>query len=303
MKQSDSGRRRWTIGCLAAAVLVLLFAIGMGFILFAILSSGEEEVNKISPFGKKIGIVRIRDVIYSSEKTVRELKQFRLNPSIVAVILRIESPGGGVAASQEIFEAVKKFKSSGKKIYASMGSISASGAYYIACGADSIWANPGTITGSIGVIFRFPNTEELLRKVGIGFETIKSGKYKDAGAFHRKITEEERAYLQSVIDDAYEQFIEAVASCRGMALEEVKTLSDGRVFTGRQGLKVGLIDTLGTYEDLIEMVAKEHGLGEKPALYEIRKRPSLFKRVFGDAAESGVLFDLNRKFYLGYLME
>jgi protease-4 len=276
MKQSDSGRRRWTIGCLAAAVLVLLFAIGMGFILFAILSSGEEEVNKISPFGKKIGIVRIRDVIYSSEKTVRELKQFRLNPSI---------------------------KSSGKKIYASMGSISASGAYYIACGADSIWANPGTITGSIGVIFRFPNTEELLRKVGIGFETIKSGKYKDAGAFHRKITEEERAYLQSVIDDAYEQFIEAVASCRGMALEEVKTLSDGRVFTGRQGLKVGLIDTLGTYEDLIEMVAKEHGLGEKPALYEIRKRPSLFKRVFGDAAESGVLFDLNRKFYLGYLME
>ncbi len=253
--------RRWVVGCLIGGGVLLLGMLGLGLLILGMVFSGDDGTNACMHFGKKkIGIVRIQDVILSSERTVRQLKRMREESSIVAVILRIESPGGGVAASQEIFEAVKKFKSANKKIYASFGSVGASGGYYIACAADSIWANPGTITGSIGVIFQFPFTEDLLKKIGVGVETIKSGKYKDVGSFHRRTSPDERLYLQSLIDDTYQQFQQVVVEFRHLDTAALHRISDGRIFTGRQALELGLVDKLGTLEDVTAKVAADFNL-------------------------------------------
>jgi protease-4 len=275
-------KRKWLIGC---SVLLVLFFLGAAGILLAARFITPSVRAQIPLGGSKIAVVRVEDVIYSSEKVVDKIMELKEESTIKALVLRINSPGGGVAPSQEIYEAVRSFRESGKPVVASLGAVAASGGYYIACAADTIMANPGTVTGSIGVIFEFPYIAELLKKIGVDMEVIKSGKYKDAGSPNRKLTPEERALFQGVINDTWEQFVAVVADGRGMEEKDVKAIADGRIFTGRQALDAGLVDTLGTFEDA-KLLAKEMaGLSSDAGVFEHEKARRFLDLLLGDTEE------------------
>ncbi|MCK4536549.1 MAG: signal peptide peptidase SppA, partial [Desulfuromonadales bacterium] len=193
------------------------------------------------PIGEKIAVVEVLGVITDSASAIEHLHNFRDNDSIKAIVLRVDSPGGGVGPSQEIHDEVRQVATV-KPIVVSMGSAAASGGYYIAAPADLIVANPGTITGSIGVIMEFTNIQDLLEKIGLRSQVVKSGKHKDIGSPVRPMSVEDREILQSMIDDVHSQFIEAVAVGREMDPEVVRQLADGRIFTGRQAKELGLVD-------------------------------------------------------------
>lgn len=212
-----------------------------------------------------------------SDEVVKKLNKIRKDPNIKGVVLRINSPGGSVAACQEIYEEIKKVKESGKKVVVSMGDVAASGGYYIACPADKIFANPGTITGSIGVIAQMGNIEGLFTKIGVKSEVIKSGKYKDIGSVTREMTEEERQILQNLIDNAYDQFTKAVSQGRKTSIEKVREWATGSIFSGEQALKMGMIDELGNLQDAIKLAGKLSNLGEDP---EIVKDYDFFEKLF-----------------------
>lgn len=223
----------------------------------------------------QIAIVEVQGMILNSEDIVRQLSMYRRDENIKGIILRIDSPGGAVAPSQEIYNEVLKIRESDKKVFASLGSIAASGGYYIASPADLVVANPGTLTGSIGVIMAFSNIEELMQKIGLRPEVIKSGEFKDAGSPVRPMSKTERAILQGVVDDVHEQFMEAVAKGRNLSKQEVKKIADGRVFTGRQALKLKMVDRLGGLEDTIELLAQKVGIEGRPTLVQ-EKEPANF---------------------------
>jgi protease-4 len=226
--------------------------------------------------GEKIAIIEVRGVILDPQPIVEKLVKLRKNEKVKAIVLRIDSPGGGVGPAQEIFAEVKKAQKE-KKVLVSMGSVAASGGYYIACAADKILANPGSITGSIGVIVESLNVEELLRKLGLRSMVVKSGKHKDLGSPLRPMTEEERKLLQGVLDSVHEQFIRAVAEGRKLPVEKVRELADGRIFSGEQARELGLVDELGNLEDTLAMAATLAGIrGEPEIMYPERKRFSLF---------------------------
>ena len=243
----------------------------------------------------KLALVRIEGVITESEDIVRQIKKYREDSSIKGIVLRIDSPGGAVGPSQEIYKEVLK-TTEGKKVVASMGGLAASGGYYIASAANRIFANPGTITGSIGVIMAFSNFEELMKKLGLKTTVIKSGKFKDVGSPVRELTEEERKILQSVSDDIHGQFIEAVAKGRNLKIESVKELADGRIFSGRQAMESGLIDELGTLEDAISYATKLAGIKEKAKIVQERKEKNLLLRLFKEDFSSFMPSPLNTKF-------
>jgi protease-4 len=215
------------------------------------------------PLKNRVALVRIEGPILDSKNTIDEIKDYAKDNSIKAIILRIDSPGGAVGPSQEIYAEVKKAAAK-KKIIVSMGSVAASGGYYIASAATRILANPGTLTGSIGVIMEIPNVEGLMTKIGIKTEVIKSGKNKDIGSTFRSMTKEERELLQGVMDNVHEQFIKAVAEGRKMKVEDVRQIADGRIFTGEQAKANGLVDELGTLEDATMAAAKLAGINEEP---------------------------------------
>ena len=249
---------------------VLLFLVIVTIIFWTVTSDGRFT---LAASGNRVALVELLGPIYSSENIVRQLKKYKENDSVPAIVLRINSAGGGVAASQEIYHEVKRVREAGKKVVASLASVAASGAYYVACAADTIVANPGTLTGSIGVILEFPNTEELFKKIGIRFEVVKSGKFKDIGSPVRKLTEEERELLQEMIDDTYNQFVDVIVSERGLDKKDVLELADGRVFSGRQGQSYGFIDVLGDYEESITLAAEMAGIKGKPrTIREWRKK-------------------------------
>jgi protease-4 len=226
--------------------------------------------------GEKIAIIEVRGVILDPQPVVEKLVKLRKNEKIKAIILRIDSPGGGVGPAQEIHAEVKKAQKE-KKVLVSMGSVAASGGYYIACAADRIIANPGSITGSIGVIVESLNVEELLGKLGLRSVVVKSGKHKDLGSPMRPMTGEDRKLLQGVIDSVHEQFIKAVAEGRKLPVEKVRRLADGRIFSGDQARSLGLVDELGNLEDTIAAAAQMAGIrGEPEVLYPEKKRFSLF---------------------------
>ena len=226
--------------------------------------------------GDRIAVIRIEGVILDSQVTVGELKRFSENPSVKAIVLRIDSPGGGVVPSQEIYDAVRQVRSkTSKTVIASMGNVAASGGYYIAAATDRIVANPGTLTGSIGVIMETANVEGLLQKIGIEGVVIKSGKFKDVGSPLRKMSEEERGLMQAVMDDVHKQFIEAVAEGRAMELAEAQALADGRIFTGRQAKEAKLVDELGNLDDAIQIAADAVGIEGEPKVVEPRRRFSV----------------------------
>jgi protease-4 len=258
-------------------VIIGSFLIFSLLMIFAFLGISSDEGVFLTGIGKKVAIIDLHGTITSSADIVRQLKKYSKDGSVPAVVIHIESPGGGVAASQEIFEEIKKAKEKGKRIVASMGGVAASGGYYVACAADTIVANPGTLTGSIGVIFQFPVAEELFKKIGLRFEVVKSGEFKDVGSMNRRLTEEERKLLQSVIDDTYDQFVEALVENRELSEEEVLRIADGSIFTGRQAKKLGLVDELGTLEDAIAIAGEMAGIeGPPKTIKESRRKLTLF---------------------------
>ena len=235
---------------IVAAAIIIGLAIGFGM--------------KSMSYGGNIGVIEIENVISSAKHVVRDLKRFGEDPSIKAVLIHVDSPGGGVAASQEIYEQVKKVKAK-KKVVVSMGAVAASGGYYVSLPADIIVANPGTITGSIGVIMEFPVFKDLLDKIGIEFEVIKSREHKDIGSPFRKMSKKEKGLLRDVVMDVYEQFVEATAQARDLSKDSVLKFADGRILTGRQAKQAGLVDTLGSFEDAVEIAGDLVGI-EKPLL-------------------------------------
>jgi len=225
----------------------------------------------------RIALIRIEGVILDSRDTIDELKRYRENPAIKGILLRIDSPGGAVVPSQEIYEEVKKVREDGKKkVVSSMGTLAASGGYYIASASDRIVASPGTLTGSIGVIMELANVEGLMKKIGVESVVIKSGAHKDLVSPFRKMREEDRKILQNVLDDVYEQFIEAVSEGRKMPIQKVRSLADGQIFTGRQAKENGLVDELGGLQDAIRITASMVGIKGEPKVVETKKRFSIF---------------------------
>jgi protease-4 len=262
---------------LAAAVFVVAIFGSM----FLLISRPNVDFT-IGPITGRLAMVEIGGVIESSEEVVRQLKKYEDDSSIKALIIRIDSPGGGAAASQEIYDQLLKFREKDKFIIASMGSVAASGGYYIACAADTIFANPGTITGSIGVIFSYMIFENLMDKAGIKMEVVKSGDLKDVGNPARQMSPRERIMLQSVIDDTYGQFIEVVSERRGLDIDVVKGLADGSIFTGRQAQEKGLVDKLGTLQDAIAKAGEMTDLGTNPRVVKERRyRREFWDQVFG----------------------
>ena len=224
---------------------------------------------------KVIGLVEIKGVILSAKTYVEEIERFRKIPNVRAILLRIDSPGGAVAPAQEIYEAIHRAREK-KPVFASMGSVAASGGYYIASATEKIFANPGTLTGSIGVAMHMRNVQELLGKIGIENSIIKSGQFKDAGSPYRKMTPKESKYLQSVSDEIYDQFVEAVANGRGIKKEEAENLADGKIYTGKMAKDVGLVDILGGLQRAISEAGKKVGIPEDPIVVSFKRKRRVF---------------------------
>lgn len=252
--------------------ILLVLGIGLGALILINVLFPDLDLS----IEDRIALVRIEGVILDSHSTVTELKRFGENPSVKAIVIRIDSPGGGVVPSQEIYDAVQRVRNKNNKaVIASMGTVAASGGYYIAAATDRIIANPGTLTGSIGVIMETANVEGLLKKIGVEGIVVKSGKFKDVGSPLRKMTEEEQALLQSVMDDVHKQFIDAVAEGRALEVSTVQALADGRIFTGRQAKDAKLVDELGNLDDAIQLAADLAGIEGEPRVVEPRRRFSL----------------------------
>ena len=227
------------------------------------------------PGGTRVALVELEGIITDGDALVRELKEHADNTSVRAVVVRINSPGGVVAPTQEIAGAVKRLRAKGKPVVASLGSVAASGGYYVAAATDRILANPGTLTGSIGVVMQMANVEGLLKKVGVDYVVVKAGRYKDVGNFARTMTPDERAILQKLLDDVHGQFIEAVADGRKLDRATVVAIADGRIYSGQQAFELKLVDELGGLEEAIEAAAKLAGLPPHPKVLYPRRRLSI----------------------------
>ena len=252
------------LGLFILTGIFFFFIGGISLLVSSLISHGSGT----DIFAKKdgVGIVELKGLIISPEQVLKHLTEFRHNPNVKSIVLRIDSPGGSVGASQEIYKEVIRTNEV-KPVIASMGSMGASGGYYAALGAENIIANPGTMTGSIGVIIKFPNLEGLFEKIGYRSEVIKSGPLKDVGASNRPMSEKERKLMQDLIDNVYGQFVRDIAIARGMEENTIKELADGRIYTGEQALEVGLIDSLGNFTDAIIIAAEMGGLDiENPQL-------------------------------------
>jgi protease-4 len=215
-------------------------------------------------FGGRVAIVELEGLIVDVDDLLRDLRAYRDNPAVRAVVVRINSPGGVVAPTQELHAALKRLRGAGKPVVASLGAVAASGGYYVAVGADQIYADPGTLTGSIGVIMQMANVNELMKKVGVDYVVVKAGEYKDIGNFARPMSGEERRVLQTLLDDVHGQFIAAVAAGRKLERDEVLRFADGRIFSGSQAKALHMVDVLGGLEEAVDGAATLAGL-PKPA--------------------------------------
>lgn len=261
-----------------------LAALGVFFLVLIVISLLVTLLYEDSSigFGDKVGVVTIEGIITEPTYINNQINDLAERDDIKAIVLRINSPGGAVGPAQEIYREVQKLKDQ-KHVVVSMGSVAASGGYYIASAADKIVSNPGTITGSIGVIVEFINLEELFSKIGLKGQVIKSAKYKDIGSPFRSMKDEENRLIKKVLDDVHKQFVEAVAEGRGMKVEEVVKLADGRIFSGAQAKQLGLVDQLGNLNDAINLGAELAGIEGKPRVVYTKKRmPGLWSTLFGD---------------------
>ncbi len=273
-------------------LLVLIFILFFIFVYGVSTFTGDKSSFSLK---NKIGVVTLEGIISDSSPVVDQLVEYSKDDSIKAVVLRVDSPGGGVVSSQEIYKAVLALKKK-KNVVVSMGSVATSGGYYVACAADKIVANPGTITGSIGVIVHFSNVEELLKKIGLKPSIVKSGRYKDIGSPLREMTRDEKRLIQEVIDDIYDQFLEAVSLNRKISKEKAASIADGKIFTGRQALKMGLVDFLGDKEYAINLAAKLSGIKGKPeVVYPKEKKLKLWRYILTETV-SAIVSELRKEF-------
>jgi len=280
-----SSAGKWIIGIVAA------FA-GMGFIILAMavfmlataVTAPESDTYEESWGGTssdRVALIEIETPIFDADDVVRQLRKYRQWNTVKAIVLRLDSPGGAVVPSHEIYEEVLRTEKHGKPVVVSMGSVAASGAYYIACGASRIVSNPGTITGSIGVVSEFASFGELLDKIGIETTIIKSGEYKDIGNPAREMRDREREHLQRTIDNIYDQFVEVVVRGRQLSDDSVRTLADGRIFTGEQAYGLGLVDTLGTLQTAVTIAGTLGKIEGEPRITREREEESLMDIVLG----------------------
>lgn len=269
-------------------ITLVLIILGIAILCFGTLMAIVLSLSRSTPtlsLSNKIGVIPINGVIRDADAITEQLIAFRDDKQIKAIILRINSPGGGVGPSQEIYSETRRTTKT-KKVVASLGSVAASGGYYVASAADSVVANPGTLTGSIGVLMEFVRFEELLKKIGVEMQVIKSGEFKDIGSPNRKMTKEEREILTRLIKDIQNQFVTAVSQGRNMPEEKVLELADGRVFSGREAKRLGLVDSLGNFQDAVNVAKRmAHIKGKVKLVYPVKKRRSLlwdllFKDLF-----------------------
>ena len=271
--------------CLLTLIGMVFFAVIYGLGLFR----RENPLN----LGEKVGVIPIEGIIGDAGEIIDQINEFADNKSIRAVVLRIDTPGGSVAPSQEIYQAVRELRKK-KKVVVSMGSVAASGGYLIAVAADRIVANPGTITGSISAVMHYANVEELLKKVGVRSSVIKSGKFKDIGSPVREMTAEERSLIQGIVDDIYDQFVRTVSENRKIPLSKIVQLADGRVFTGRQAKELGLIDDLGGLQDAVLLAGRLSGMKEKPEIVHGMKKKTTLWRYLMENMTSAVSEEIRR---------
>ena len=271
-----TSRGRVALITIGVGVGIVVLFIGTVWVFMATL--GEDG---LPTGGSKVAVVEIEGIIVDGAAAVRELREHADNPSIKAVILRINSPGGVVAPTQEIFAAIQRTRKAGKPVVASLGAVAASGGYYVAVAADRIYANPGTLTGSIGVVMQLANLEGLLKKVGVDYVVVKAGAYKDVGNFARTMSPEERKMLQALLDDVYSQFVEAVSEGRGLEKKDVLAFAEGRIYSGQQALALKMVDELGGFEEAVEAAGKLANISGRPKLVYPRKKFS-----FRDLVES-----------------
>lgn len=271
-------------GIIASAVIVVSLVT-----LYAIRSADFDGATQAE--GDSVGVVEVTGVIAESKKVLAHLKRFREDGAIKAIVVRIDSPGGGIGPSQEIFREIKK-TAEGKKVVASMGGVAASGGYYIAAGANKIIANPGTITGSIGVIMGFTNIQELLKKIGLTPVVIKSGQYKDMGSPVREMTPAEEQMLSDLADELHKQFIDDIAGSRGMDRQKVAAFADGRIFSGQTAETNGFVDRLGNLEDAIQWAGQLGGIdGEAHPVYARDRKLELLQYLF-ESSMGSILYRL-----------
>jgi protease-4 len=267
--------RRLTV--VVATVLVFIGVAAL-FLMFGT-SMGRSGDGGGPLFGPRVAVVDLEGLIAETDDIVRELRHHRDNPSIRAVVIRINSPGGVVGPTQEVHDALLRVRQAGKPVVASLGSVAASGGYYVAVAADQIYANPGSLTGSIGVIMQMANVDALMKKVGVDYVVVKAGQFKDLGNFSRPLTPEERRVIQALLDDVHGQFIEAVAKGRKLDRSAVVQFADGRVFSGTQALGLKMVDALGGLEEAIEAAAKLAKLPMPPPVERPRRRFSLIDLI------------------------
>lgn len=272
-------RAAWVLGIIFGGLFLLLFAF------LAVFWAAVRGEPYRGGGGERVGVVEITGEITDAKTTLEQLKAFRDDPDVKAIVVRIDSPGGAVAPAQEIYSAIRKLREK-KKVVASMGSLAASGGFYVACAADKIYADPGTLTGSIGVIMQVPNVQGLLQWAGVQMNTLTAGKMKDSLSPFREMRADERAYYESVLEDVHEQFVGAVALGRGLKVEQVRPLADGRVFTGRKAKELKLVDELGGLTDAVQAAGKMAGLSGEPKVEYPEKRRKLVEQLLGEDAQT-----------------
>ncbi len=272
-------RKRIFIGILAIVVVLAGF-----FTVLTLIGRFSMKPGRLRS-GDKIAVVEVKGVITQSSAVIEDLHEYLADDAVKAIVLRVDSPGGGVGPSQEIHREIIKAKQR-KKVVTSMGAVAASGGYYVACASDLIVANPGTITGSIGVIMQFSNLEELLKKIGVKGVVIKSGEHKDMGSPFREMTPDEKRIMQETIDNVHRQFVQAVAEGRHLDQSKVLPIADGRIMTGEQAKQLGLVDTLGNLQDAIDEAAKLVGIPGRPQVLYPKKKVSLWDLLIKEMASS-----------------
>lgn len=274
--------RRPVLSSCLIVFLVLVFLTGLSLITMAWWKKDFFWYAK-----DKVGVIEINGLITKSTPTLKDLRKFQEEDRIKAIVVRIDSPGGAVGPSQEIMREIEKVRKT-KKVVASCGTVAASGGYYVACAADLIMANPGTATGSIGVIMKLVNVEDLVKKLGVNFYSLQAGDLKDLGTPFRPMTPEERAVLQTLLDDIHQQFIADIARNRKIPLEKMKKLADGSVYTGQKAKELGLVDEMGNFEDAVEKAGRLGGIkGKVETVFPEKRRYSLLSFILGrDIQES-----------------
>ncbi len=277
--EARSSTRGWWVA-LAVAGVVLVFVGGLILTIYTVSPGDGVPVFR----GGRIAVVPLRGVIGDDQRVLRQIRDYRRDRSVKGFVLYVDSPGGGVAPSQSLYRELLRVREDGLPVIAAIGSVGASGAYYAALAADSIIAMPGSLIGSIGVIMQFPNARELLDRVGLKFEVVKSGEHKDLGSPYREFSEADRALLQEVVDDVYEQFVDVVVEERGLSRDSVMKVADGRLLSGRRALQYGLIDGHGDVVDAIAQAGMMSGLGPDPRVVRPEQRRLRLLDLFISAA-------------------